>query len=297
MKITFKKMHGLGNDFVLLDNREDCLDLNIQKIQKISDRRFGIGCDQLIMLENPRISQADVFMRIFNADGTEVGACGNATRCIGSLLADEFKRSDCTIETQEGILFTSRMSDGRVRVDMGRPRFNWDEIPLSQECDTTNLPIKQGILENPFGVSMGNPHMVFFVTNVDGVDLYHLGKELTKHPLYSAGANVEIVEILDPETIRVRVYERGAGITTACGTGACASVVAGHHRQLLNSSVRVILEGGTLDIDYQETVKITGPVAFTFEGIFDASIFDQEQPPCTLQNPQIPSKSSPWVAA
>src|SRR5262249_25964751 len=149
--------------------------------------------------------QADVYMRIFNADGNEVGACGNATRCIGSMLASDFKRPECTIETQEGILFTSRLSDGRVRVDMGRPRFHWNEIPLSQECDPAQLPIKLGILNNPFGVSMGNPHMVFFVKNVDGVDLYHLGKELTKHPLYSEGANVEIVEVLDEHTIKVRV--------------------------------------------------------------------------------------------
>jgi diaminopimelate epimerase len=297
MKITFKKMHGLGNDFVLLDNRDDCLDLNEEKIQKIADRRFGIGCDQLIMLENPQAQQADVLMRIFNADGTEAGACGNATRCIGYLLADEFKRSDCTIETREGILFTSRLPHGRVRVDMGRPRFKWNEIPLSEECDTSSLPIKHGILENPFAVSMGNPHMVFFVTNADGVDLYHLGKELTKHQLYSEGANIEIVEILNDQTIRVRVYERGTGITTACGTGACASVVAGHHRGLLKTSVQVILEGGTLDIDYEETVKITGPVEFTFEGTFDARIFDQELRLWTQQNLQIPSKSSPWAAA
>jgi diaminopimelate epimerase len=296
MKFTFKKMHGLGNDFVLLDNRDDLFELDAAKIQKLADRRFGIGCDQLIVLESPRVPSADVFMRIFNADGTEAGACGNATRCLGFLLANEFKRSDCVIETKEGLLFSSQLSDGRVRVDMGKPRFEWHEIPLSQECETHTLPIRVGILEEPFAVSMGNPHMVFFVKDIDGVDLYHLGKELTHHPLYPQGANIEIVEVLNEHTLKVKVYERGAGITTACGTGACASVVAGYHRRLIQPFAQVILEGGTLDIAYEETVKITGSVAFTFEGTFCASLFNQEQP-CTPQNLQITSKSSPWVAA
>lgn len=297
MKFNFKKMHGLGNDFILLDNRDDCFELDTLKIQKITDRRLGIGGDHLIMLESPQSPQADVFLRIFNADGLEAGACGNATRCLGSLLSTEFKRAECIIETKEGLLYTTALPDGRVRVDMGRPRFHWEDIPLAQECETSNLPIKLGILENPFAVSMGNPHMVFFVKDIDGVDLYNLGKELTNHPLYVQGANVEIVEVLNPNTIKIKIYERGVGITPACGTGSCASVVAGFHRQLLQSSVKVILEGGTLDIDYQETVKITGAVAFTFEGAFDASLFNQDQPLCHLQNPKIASKLSHSVVA
>ena len=276
MKIAFRKMHGLGNDFVLLDNRDELFKLNTKKIKILCDRHFGIGCDQLIIIENPTNSQADVFMRIYNADGHEAGACGNATRCLGYLLADEFKRPDCVIETKEGLLHSHRCENGQVCVDMGAPRLTWDAIPLSQACDTHHLPIEHGVLSQPDAVSMGNPHMVFFVPDIAGIDLFQVGQLLTNHALYPEQANIEIVEIIDRGTMRIRIYERGAGITLACGTGACASVVAAFNRGLTDQNVKVILDGGILDICYEETVKITGPVGFSFEGYFDRQLLEQE---------------------
>lgn len=293
---SFTKMHGLGNDFVLIDLRETTLGLTPERVKILADRRFGIGCDQLIVLEKPRNPEAHVFMRIYNADGNEAGACGNGTRCIGSLISRERQSPNAVIETREGLLYSTLLDDGRVCVDMGKPRFEWQSIPLSQECDTANLPIEQGILSKPFGVSMGNPHMVFFVPHVDGVDVHNLGRILTKHPLYREGANVEIVEVLDDQTLKVRVYERGVGITMACGTGACASAVAAYHRGHVQKDCRVLLDGGSLDISYEDTVKITGTVAFTYQGTFDASLWTQQTPknPVDLENT---STSSPSAAA
>jgi len=291
MKIAFRKMHGLGNDFVLLDNRDELFSLNINKIKILCDRHYGIGCDQLIIIENPEHPEADVFMRIYNADGHEAGACGNATRCLGYLLADEFKRPDCVIETKEGLLSTHRSDDGHVCVDMGAPRLTWDTIPLSHACETHHLSIEHGVLTAPDAVSMGNPHMVFFVPDVAGIDLHHVGQHLTHHTLYPQQANVEIVEIIDRSTIRIRVYERGAGVTLACGTGACASVVAACNRDLTDRYVKVILDGGILDIAYEETVKITGPVGFSFEGQFDRQLLEQEFEPWHPQ--QRPHHSNP----
>lgn len=273
MLIPFKKMHGLGNDFVVIDNRDEIFSLTSDAVRRIADRRFGVGCDQLIMLENPATTDADALMRIYNADGQEVGACGNASRCVGSLLTQEFKRDQCVIQTIEGMIQVSRLDEQKFCVDMGKPRFEWEQIPLTEACDTSQLPISQGVLKNPFAVSVGNPHMVFFVKDVNGIDLYHLGQQLTHHPLYKEGANVEIVEVVDDHTLKVRVYERGAGITMACGTGACASVIAGVQRKLVGPQTTVMLDGGMLEISYDETVKITGSIAYAFAGTLDASLF------------------------
>jgi diaminopimelate epimerase len=298
MKYHFRKMNGLGNDFVIFDQREVNFDLTPERIQAIAHRRFGIGCDQLIILENPKNFPADVFMRIFNADGHEVGACGNATRCLGSLLAEEFKRNQITIETIEGLLQAQRLDNDTIQVNMGAPRLDWQAIPLAKATDTLHLPIKLGVLNDPVAVSMGNPHMVFFVKDAAAIDLYTLGKELTQHPLYPEQANVEIVEVLDRHTLRVRVYERGTGITMACGTGASASVVAAVRRGLTEPQVTVVLDGGSLDITYQDSVMITGPVGYAFDGSFDERLFKQYQDKCTSQtNPSQPWRLSPLAVA
>lgn len=297
MKIPFKKMHGLGNDFVLIDNRDEFLTLSPQYVQNLTDRRFGIGCDQLIVLESPHNPEADAFMRIFNPNGQEAGACGNASRCLGFLLSDEFKKKSCVIETKEGLLHTTRLEGNQVEVDMGAPRLLWDQIPLAHDCDTSKLPIQLGVLKEPTAVSMGNPHMVFVVPDVMAIDLLHVGQTLTKHALYPQEANVEIVEVLNPNEIRLRVYERGTGITPACGTGACAAVVAVVNRGLCQNNVKVILDGGTLDISYEETVKMTGNVAFTFEGVFNSRMMEQNLKSWTNQEPQNPSKLLPLDAA
>ena len=275
MKHQFLKMHGLGNDFVIIDNRDDEFELTEARIQAIANRRFGVGCDQIIALETPQNAKADVFMRIYNPDGLEAGACGNGTRCLGDFLANEFRRPRCVIETVSGLLITTQLSSGMVEVDMGEPKLDWPQIPLANECDTLHLPITCGILSDPVAVSMGNPHMVFFVSDVKGIDIYNLGRQLTVHPLYPEHANVEFVEVIDRNTLRVRVYERGTGVTMACGTGASASVVAAKRRGLIDDNVKVILDGGTLDISYQERVKITGSVGYAFSGTFDDALFDQ----------------------
>ena len=268
---SFTKMHGLGNDFVFIDGRNQSITLSKKDIQRLSDRRFGIGCDQLLVLEAPKNPEADIFMRIYNADGTEAGACGNATRCLGALLAEKTGHARHVIETVSGLLETHHKK-GITRVNMGVPKMDWRSIPLSEDVDTLFLPIAPIGMEAPVAVSMGNPHLIFFVKEVEAVDLERLGAELTHHPLFPQGTNVEIVEIKTPGIIRMRVWERGTGITLACASGACAAVVAGVRRGLLDPSVLVHLDGGDLSIHYQETVWMEGPTTLSFEGSFKSGI-------------------------
>ena len=272
MTPPFIKMHGLGNDFVILDQRTHTLNYSSEMIRKISDRRLGVGCDQLILLEASSHAHADVFIKIFNADGQEVGACGNATRCVGALLSQEDGLPCHKIETQVGILITHTCSSDQVTVDLGSPHFEWDKIPLAQDVDPLHLPLRFESLKDPVALSVGNPHLVFFVYDVESIDLMHVGQSLTHHPLFPEGTNIEIIEKIDDQTLKMRVYERGVGITPACGTGAAASVIAAQKRGIVvKSPVTVLLEGGSLKVDYQETVKITGQVSLTFQGHLDAS--------------------------
>jgi diaminopimelate epimerase len=276
MKYLFTKMHGLGNDFVILDLRTTTLMLSPTLIQRLSNRRYGIGCDQFIVLETPAAPHADIHMRIFNADGGEVKACGNATRCMGAYLQRQTGKTDHIIETAAGFLKTAVQPNGMVAVDIGIPSLAWQDIPLREEANTLFLPIDVPGLEAPTAVNMGNPHLVFFVKDVEDIDLERFGKELTHHPLFPEGTNVEIVEILTRHDIRMRVWERGTGITLACATGACASVVAGVKRGLLENHVTVHLDGGDLEIHYDDTVVMYGPVTFSFEGSFDAQTLAEQ---------------------
>lgn len=274
MLVPFVKMHGLGNDFVILERNHLLPVLEKKHIKIICDRRFGIGCDQLIIMESS--ATADIFMRIYNADGSEAGACGNATRCLGYLLAQQTQKLTHTIQTISGFLKAETLEKGHVKVDFGPPSLRWQDIPLAEEVDTLNLPIDYNGLQNPVAVSVGNPHMVFFVYDAESIDLKNLGNVLTHHPLYIEGANVEVVEILDEHTLRLRVYERGVGITPACGTGAAASVVAAKIRGLIKTPAKVILDGGELLIDYQETVTMSGLVTLTFQGQFNSALLQNE---------------------
>lgn len=277
MMTSFIKMHGLGNDFVILDNRKQDRVLSADSIRLLSDRRFGIGCDQFIVLEKACHPQAYVFMRIYNADGHEAGACGNATRCVSFLLWQEDGQLAHTIETVAGLLPTEvdPLDPTSVTVDLGEPIFEWQEIPLARAEDPLHLPLVFESLKDPVALSVGNPHLVFFVYDVDSIDLDHVGKSLTHHPLFPEGANVDIVEKINDETLRMRVYERGVGITLACGTGACAAVVAAQKRGLIHTSARVILEGGELLVHYdgQGTVKMKGHIAFVFKGLLNDALF------------------------
>jgi diaminopimelate epimerase len=270
MQKTFLKMHGLGNDFVIFDGREGApVYLSTEAIRSLGDRHTGIGFDQMVIIDPAKSSQADVFMRIFNSDGSEVGACGNATRCVADVLMRETGRAEATLETAAGILKARRAGIGRVCVDMGKVRLEWRDIPLSQEEDTLSLGLSEGVLKAPVAVNVGNPHAVFFVQQLEDVPLEKFGPLIENHPLFPEKTNVEVVRIDNPHALTMRVWERGVGITRACGTGACAAAVAAARRGLTGRQVRVSLEGGILDIEWRETddhVLMTGAVAEVFAG-------------------------------
>ncbi len=264
----FIKMHGLGNDFVVVDARREPFQLTDAMAKAIADRREGVGCDQLLIMEPPTNGSADVFMRIRNHDGGEVGACGNGTRCVAALVMSELGREAITIETSAGLLQAKAAGPGRVTVDMGEARLGWRDIPLSEERDTLHLGIENGPLADPVGVSMGNPHAVFFVEDVESLPLEELGPTLEHHPLFPERANIGAAEVIGENKLRLRVWERGVGETRACGTGACAAAVAAARRGLTGRKVEVVLTGGPLTIEWLENghVEMTGPVATSFHG-------------------------------
>ena len=269
--LNFTKMHGLGNDFVVIDARLQSVQLNERSVRALADRHTGVGCDQVITIEPARDSSDDAFMRIHNSDGMEVAACGNGARCVASIIASESGQRTVRIETLSGKL-EAEIRDARlITVDMGIPEFNWRQIPLASEHDTLRLDVTSGSLCNPAAVNMGNPHAVFFVDDVESVDLAELGPGLEHHQMFPERANIGIVQILTERQLRVRVWERGAGITRACGTGACAATVAAHRRGLVGRKLEVVLDGGPLEVEWRNDghVLMTGPVAVTFSGRID----------------------------
>ena len=269
--IHFRKMNGLGNDFVVLDARARPLALKTAQIAAIADRNRGIGCDQVIALEPSDF--ADVFMRIWNADGGEVGACGNAARCVAALLVAERGSPHVSIETESGMLSATVARDGSVTIDMGTPRFDWNEIPLSQPFDDTRAVELPQFSDLGLGaatmVNVGNPHCVFFVENVEAHDLAHFGPVLEHDPLFPERANISLAHVTGPPSLRLRTWERGAGLTRACGTAACAAAVAAARRGLTGRKVTVTLPGGDLVIDWREAddhILMTGPFALDYQG-------------------------------
>jgi diaminopimelate epimerase len=266
--MPFLKMHGLGNDFVVIDARRRTIALDAARARAIADRRMGIGCDQLIVIEPARNNLADAFMRIRNADGGEVEACGNATRCVAEFLMKEGGRDHVIIETLAGLLDAEAAGGGMVSVDMGPAHLDWREIPLAHAMDTLHLDLALGPLKDPVGVNTGNPHAVFFVADAEAIDLAALGPVLEHHPLFPERANIEVASLMAPDRIRLRVWERGAGITRACGTGACAAVVAAARRKLTGRKAEVVLNGGSLAIEWlaDNHIRMTGPVATSFTG-------------------------------
>jgi diaminopimelate epimerase len=269
-------MHGLGNDFVVLDARARPLALDVPRARAIADRKTGVGCDQLIVLEPAADGRADAFMRIRNADGGEVEACGNAARCIATLLMADSGRDRVVIETPVGLLDAARRPDGLIAVDMGPVRLDWREIPLARAMDTLHLELTLGPLADPVAVNVGNPHVVFLVPDAEAIPLAELGPRIEHHPLFPARINVEVATLLGDGTLRMRVWERGVGITRACGTGACATLVAAHRRGLAGREATVILDGGPLLIEWRARdnhVVLTGAVATSFRGRLDPSVF------------------------
>jgi diaminopimelate epimerase len=273
-RLPFVKMHGLGNDFIVLDARARPLVLDEAAVRTLADRRTGIGCDQLVLIEPPRDPAADIFMRIRNADGGEVAACGNATRGVALLLGRERGVRRVRIETLAGLLDAEILPDGGVAVDMGPARTSWREIPLAREMDTADVALALGPLAAPVCTNVGNPHATFFVADVEAVDLAALGPILEHDPLFPEGANIGVAAPLDRRRLRLRVWERGAGLTRACGSGACAALVAACRRGLAERRATVMLDGGALDILWREDghVIMTGPAATAFVGEFEPEL-------------------------
>ncbi|MDX1736690.1 MAG: diaminopimelate epimerase [Alphaproteobacteria bacterium] len=271
--VAFNKMHGLGNDFIVVENRNNENHLSKDEIKLMSHRRFGIGCDQFIMLEKPTAETADVFMRIYNPDASESGACGNATRCVASMVSDQTGKADITIQTQRGLLACQKNADGSYSVDMGVAMLDARSIPTTDDADVKNIPTGQD-LPAGFAVGMGNPHLVIFVEDADEIELDKLGPTLEHSPFFPERTNVEFVSKNSDGSLRMRVWERSAGITMACGSGACAVGVAAFKKGIINSrEVDIHLDGGKLTIEYREDghVIMTGPVAHAFDGHFDLS--------------------------
>lgn len=267
-------MHGLGNDFVVLDCRRRAVALDASGIRALADRRTGIGCDQTILLEPPRDVSARLLMRIYNADGSEAEACGNAARCVAALVNRETGEPQIRIETIAGLLEAEALPGGSIVVDMGPARTGWQEIPLARAMDTDRVELTLGQLAAPVCTNIGNPHATFFVDDADAVELARLGPDLEHHPLFPQRANIGVATIRGRRDIRLRVWERGAGITPACGSGACAAVVAAYRRGLTDRCAAVALDGGTLHIAWREDghVIMTGPARLSFEGSFDADL-------------------------
>ncbi len=263
MRLPFTKMHGLGNDFVVLDGRAEPIPaLTGEIVRRLANRREGIGCDQLIVLEPS--DTADIRMRIYNSDGGEVESCGNASRAVALLLGEA-----ASVETAGGQIRVSPERGG-ASVDMGIPRFDWEAIPLAYAMDTLAMPVGWDGLEQPSAVNVGNPHVVFFVPDSGAVPLGQIGPEIETDPLFPERVNVNVATVLDRSAIRLRVWERGAGLTRACGTGACATAIGAMRRGLVERSVTVTLPGGDLRIVWGDDGRITmtGPAAESFRGDF-----------------------------
>ncbi len=278
MSHAFVKMNGLGNDFVVVEARSSAFEPSPEEVRAIARRdEGGIGCDQLIALTSS--PDADAFMRIWNADGGEVSACGNAARCVGWLLMQASGRDQATLATRAGLLRAWAGGPKAVTVDMGPPGLGWRDIPLAEDMDTRGIelqvgPIDAPHLHTPGCVSMGNPHVIFFLADAAKAPVREIGPMIEHHHLFPEGVNVGFAEVQTPERIRYRVWERGAGETKACGTGACAAVVAAHRRGLSERRVTVVLDGGELRIDWREDerpgqpghVMMSGPIAVEFTG-------------------------------
>jgi diaminopimelate epimerase len=268
----FRKMQGLGNDFAVFDARSAPIVLTPELARRLADRHFGIGCDTLVLIL-PGSAQADAILRFFNADGSEVGACGNATRCVARLLMDERGLTRVRLESNGGSLLCSDAGKGLVTVDMGLPGLEWQQIPLSEAKDTLQFAFElEGRALTASAVSMGNPHCVLFVGDAEKAPVAQIGPLIETHALFPQRVNVEFAQVLDQSRIRMRVWERGVGITLACGTGAAATAVAAIRKGLTGRKVELILDGGSLILEWREEdghVLMTGPGVTSFKGEVD----------------------------
>jgi diaminopimelate epimerase len=278
--MDFAKMNGLGNEICVLDARKDGIPLTSEVIAALGNAETGIGFDQIMILQAPKNRLADAFTQIWNADGTQVSACGNGARCVAWYLMRETGQDHIVIETQAGLLGASRAGVSSVSVDMGEPRLEWDQIPMSERMDTMRIelqvgPIDDPIMHGPGCVSMGNPHVVFLVPDIELAPIKEVGPMIEHHPLFPEGVNVGFAQIMARDHIRLRVWERGAGLTKACGTGACAALVVAVRRRQADRCARVQLDGGDLMIEWRASdnhIIMTGPVEWEADGTIGASI-------------------------
>ncbi|SDG74010.1 diaminopimelate epimerase [Alloyangia pacifica] len=260
--LPFMKMHGLGNDFVVLDARARSVAMTPALAMAIADRHRGVGFDQLAIIEQ---GSGDAHLTFYNADGSTAGACGNATRCIARFLMDETAKTELTLSTERGTLYARDAGNGLTSVNMGHPQLDWHEVPLASEMDTLELPIEG----KPTATGMGNPHCTFFVEDADAVDIETFGPAHEHHPLYPQRTNVQVASLIGPDHLRMRVWERGAGLTLASGSSSCATAVAAARRGLTGRKVSIELDGGTLQVDWREDgVWMTGGTAHVFDGNF-----------------------------
>jgi len=277
--LNFKKMHGLGNDFVIFDLRDlpqqelkEQRKLIKKKVVKIAGRHTGIGCDSVILMEPATDKFANFYMRVFNADGTEAGARGNATRCVALIDMEEHNRGHTIVQTEAGTLQCQKEGDNMVKADMGEPKFGWKDIPLSQKQDTLHLDIKiNPACKDPVAVNVGNPHCVFFVKELDKIDVAGIGAALENNPLFPERTNIEFVEVKGRDRLRMKVWERGVGVTQACGSGACAVIAAAVSRDLAARKSEIMMDGGKLLMKWREEdghIIMTGAVTPVFDGVY-----------------------------
>ncbi len=269
-KVDFIKMHGLGNDFVIIDKRLNNISITENIIKKISDRRTGAGCDQLITINTSDNNDADAEIEIFNPGADRAEACGNGTRCVAKILFDENKNKQVLkIKSAAGML-EAKQIDGKISINMGLIKNTWENIPLSKEVDTMNVPISIEGYSNGVAVNIGNPHVVFFGKSIYETDLESIGPKIENHEFFPKKTNVEIVEIINSNLIQMRVWERGVGITLACGSGACAAVYAAWKKGLVENNAEVKLEKGSLYINIINNEAImTGPAEISYKGSLD----------------------------
>lgn len=278
--IRLRKMNGLGNEFAVLDARPQTVPLTVAQARAIADRQTGVGCDQVIAIE-PSPAGADAFMRIWNHDGGEVEACGNAMRCIAAVLADELGRPNVSIQTGADMLSAVVNDDGTVTVDMGVPKFGWQDIPLAEEFRDTRYielqvgPIDDPVLHSPSVANVGNPHCIFWVDDLDAHDLAAIGPVLEHHPLFPERANITLAQVTARDAITIKVWERGVGLTRACGTAACATAAAAARKNLTERKLTVTLPGGPLQMEWRTSddhILMTGPYELESEGVLDPAL-------------------------
>ena len=259
-------MHGLGNDFVIIDNRRDLVTVNESLIKKLSDRKSGAGCDQLITI-NKSLGNEDVKIKIFNPSGDSAEACGNGTRCVAKILFDENdEKQTLKILSDAGILIAKKIG-AEISVNMGKVTTLWEKIPLSEEMDSFNIPIQIDGFDKGVGVNIGNPHVVFFGKSIETIDINKVGPKIENHKFFPNKTNVEFIEIINSKKIKMKVWERGVGITLACGSGACAAVYAGWKKKLIEKNSEVQLEKGSLHINIVDDEAImTGPAEISYNG-------------------------------